>query len=61
MASRSPTWTRSVRRSPTVDVHVYPGAGHGFGCDERGSFDAAAAAQATERTLSFLARHLSAP
>ncbi len=28
---------------PGVELYVYPGAGHGFGCDERDSFDAAAA------------------
>ena len=26
---------------PEVEVFVYPGAGHGFGCDDRGSFDRA--------------------
>lgn len=43
---------------PEVEVFVYPGAGHGFGCDERGSFDAEAAKLAQERTLGFLAAHL---
>ncbi len=40
---------------PAVEIYVYPGAGHGFGCDERGSYDAGAAALAQERTLAFLA------
>lgn len=43
---------------PGVEVFVYPGAGHGFGCDERGSFDADAAALAQKRTLAFLAEHV---
>lgn len=43
---------------PAVEVFVYPGAGHGFGCDERGSYDAAATRLAKERTLAFLAAHV---
>lgn len=42
---------------PEVEVHVYA-AGHGFNCDQRGSYDAAAAKLARERTLAFFARHL---
>lgn len=42
---------------PGVAFFVYP-AGHGFNCDERGSFDAASARLATERTLAQLARHV---
>ena len=38
--------------------HLYEGAGHGFNCDLRPSYDATAAALARERTLEFLARHL---
>ena len=37
-----------------VEIHVYGGAGHGFNCDERGSYDAAAAKLARERSLAFL-------
>lgn len=40
-----------------VEVHLYP-ATHGFNCDHRGAYDAAAAALARERTLAFFARHL---
>ena len=36
---------------PDVDVHVYEGAGHGFNCDHRASYDAGAAELALERTL----------
>ena len=43
---------------PGVEIHVYPGAHHGFGCDERGSFSPKDAALAQERTLSFFAKHL---
>jgi dienelactone hydrolase len=41
-----------------VDVVVYPGADHGFFCDERGSYDAAAAADAWRRLVAFFHRHL---
>ena len=43
---------------PAVDVFVYPGAQHGFGCDERASFSAPDAALAQQRTLAFFARYL---
>jgi carboxymethylenebutenolidase len=43
---------------PEVEVFVYKGAGHGFGCEERGSYVADVAALAQERTLAFFARHL---
>ena len=42
---------------PAVPVHVYD-ADHGFNCDERASFDAAAADVARARTLAFFADHL---
>lgn len=42
---------------PEVEVHVYA-ADHGFHCDERGSYDAAAAKQAYARTLEFFGKHL---
>ena len=42
---------------PSVDVRIYP-AGHGFNCDARASYDAAAADLARERTLGFLRTHL---
>ncbi len=42
---------------PGVEVQVYA-ADHGFNCDQRGSFDAAAAQLARERTLAFFAAHL---
>ncbi len=42
---------------PEVELHLYP-ASHGFNCDHRSAYDAAAAALARERTLSFFAQHL---
>lgn len=43
---------------PEVEVFVYKGAGHGFGCEERGSYVEADAAVAQTRTLDFFAKHL---
>lgn len=42
---------------PEVEVHVYA-ANHGFNCDQRGSWNAGAAATALERTLYFFNKHL---
>jgi len=42
---------------PEVEVHVYA-ANHGFNCDMRGAYDAAAAKLARERTLAFFAKHV---
>jgi carboxymethylenebutenolidase len=38
--------------------HFYPGAGHGFNCDQRGSFNAESAQLARGRTLEFLKKHI---
>ena len=47
-----------VRKAqPEVQVFVYD-AGHGFNCNHRESYDAAATATAKERTLSFFAEHI---
>ena len=46
------------QRDPGGVFYVYPGAGHGFNCDLRASYDAAAAALARRRTLEFLEQHL---
>lgn len=45
------------RAHPEVEVHLYA-ARHGFNCDQRAAWDAAAAALARERTLAFFAQHL---
>ena len=42
---------------PTAQVFTYP-AGHGFNCDQRGSFHADSAKLARERSLSFLRKHV---
>jgi carboxymethylenebutenolidase len=44
--------------SAAVEIHIYPGAGHGFSCDERGSFNAASHELALARTLEFLRKHV---
>lgn len=41
------------QKRPDVETFVYP-AGHGFACDERGSFHEASHKQALERTLGLL-------
>ena len=38
--------------------HFYPGSGHGFNCDQRGSYHAESAKLARSRTLEFLAKHV---
>ncbi|WP_213771943.1 dienelactone hydrolase family protein [Bradyrhizobium sp. dw_78] len=45
-------------KRPDVEVHVYPGAQHGFHCDERASYDKASADIAWPRSLDFFAKHL---
>lgn len=45
------------RKHPDLPVHTYP-AGHGFSCDERGSFDPESHALALSRTLPFLRKNL---
>jgi carboxymethylenebutenolidase len=42
---------------PDVQIFDYP-ADHGFHCDERGSYDAAASKQAMARTLEFFGKHV---
>jgi len=41
----------------TFPLHLYP-AGHGFSCDERGSYHEPSAKLARQRTLEFLAEHM---
>lgn len=43
---------------PEVEIHWYDGAGHGFNCDLRSSYNAEAAALARGRALAFLQMHL---
>lgn len=44
-------------KQPQAEIHVYP-AGHGFYCDERGSFHEPSAKLAWQRSLDFLAKHM---
>lgn len=48
---------RFAAAHPDVEVFVYA-ADHGFNCDQRGSYDATAAALARERTLGHFRRYL---
>ena len=43
---------------PNSPLHVYAGAGHGFNCDERGSYSAKDAKVAFERSVEFLNEEL---
>lgn len=45
------------RKQPDLPIYTYP-AGHGFSCDERGSFHPESHAMALSRTLPFLREHL---
>lgn len=49
--------TRAAAQAPE-SVLVYEGAGHGFNCEQRQSYEPKAAALARGRTLDFLARHV---
>jgi carboxymethylenebutenolidase len=49
---------RAAMVGKVADIHVYPGAHHGFNCWARGSYHAPSAALAHGRALSFLAQHL---
>jgi carboxymethylenebutenolidase len=41
-----------------AQTHYFYPAGHGFNCDQRGSYDKASAELARSRTLQFLAKHV---
>lgn len=45
-------------KRPEVEIFIYPGAQHGFHCDERASYDKASADVAWPRSLAFFAKHL---
>ena len=47
-----------AERWPEINVHVYDGAGHGFNCDARASYEADSASVALERTLTHFAQWL---
>ena len=43
---------------PQAPLYIYEGAGHGFNCEQRGSYDRQSAALARTRTLEFFARFI---
>ncbi len=43
---------------PSAEIHVWPGAGHGFNCDQRPDYNAEVSAQAMTRTLGFFQKTL---
>lgn len=45
-------------KRPDVEVFVYPGAQHGFGCDERASYDKPSSDLAWQRSLAFFGKNL---
>lgn len=45
-------------KGKSIENHVYEGAGHGFFCSERGSYNADAAGDAWPKTLAFFGSHL---
>ncbi len=47
-----------AKAHPEITAHFYPGAGHGFNCDMRGSYNAEASKLARQRTLEFFRKHL---
>lgn len=54
-----PATIDQIRKAdPGGTFHVYEGADHGFGCDDRASHHPGATALAEQRTLGFLAAHL---
>ena len=58
---QSPTLEQSkaiAKAHPEITAHFYPGAGHGFNCDQRGSYHAESAKLARQRTVEFFRKHL---
>ena len=46
------------KKHPQCEIFVYPDAGHGFNCDERGSYNADATKLAWQRSVEFLRKHV---
>lgn len=46
------------RKQPQAETYTYPGAPHGFACDERASFRKEASDLAWQRTAAFLAKNI---
>ncbi len=55
----TPDKVETVKKAqPAAPLYVYEKAGHGFNCDERGSYNEPAAKTARERTLAFFGKHV---
>jgi carboxymethylenebutenolidase len=50
--------TIKQKRGADCEIFVYKDAGHGFHCDERGSFHSESAKIAWDRSMAFLAKHV---
>ena len=46
------------KKQPLAETYIYPSAAHGFYCDERASYNKAAADLAWSRTQQFLGKHM---
>jgi carboxymethylenebutenolidase len=46
------------KKQPHAEIYTYAGAGHGFHCDERGSFHDPSAKLAWQRSMEFLNKHM---
>jgi carboxymethylenebutenolidase len=60
-ADQSPTLAQAkeiAAAHPEITAHFYPGAGHGFNCDQRGSWNPEASKLARSRTIEFFRKHL---
>ncbi len=45
-------------KRPDVEIHLYPGAQHGFNCEERASYDKTSADIARQRSRAFFEKHM---
>ncbi|MGD9952027.1 MAG: dienelactone hydrolase family protein [Burkholderiales bacterium] len=58
---QSPTLEQAkaiAKAHPEITAHYYAGAGHGFNCDHRPSYNAEASKLARERSLAFFRQHV---
>ena len=51
-------WDRIKAQHPKIPMYIYPTAGHGFSCDERGSYHEPSSRQARQRTIEFFRQHI---
>jgi len=50
-------YEKVITAHPKIPIHIYP-AGHGFNCDERGSYHEPSARLARQRTIEFFRQHV---